>query len=115
MYDALKETTEKLEKLFPDYIIWNEFHFKDIKKEECIQINDILNQMFLKFFCEITLLPLSAFHASEAGEQYDDLIKAMEEQIDYSLDILYRFDISNNLKLRTEFEPFIFDLQSLKM
>jgi|LGVF01.1.fsa_nt_gb hypothetical protein len=115
MLRELENTRKRLEKMFPSFISGRQLSFSKANKSQRMKVSDELNQTFLKFFCKVTSLPLAASHSYEVGEQYDDLVKAAEEQAGKSLNHLHRFDMSRNLNLRAQFRPFIIDYVSGKI
>lgn len=69
IYERLKEGVNIIESKFPGLLHGRNYHVSEASIESRMLINDKLNQMFLRYFVDITGLPISVYHARDAGIQ----------------------------------------------
>jgi hypothetical protein len=106
----LARIKDALERVCPGSIKGDTMDLACMERSQVFQLNDLLNQTFLRYFSRITSLPIGALHASEAAEQINQLVRTLE-QVSGQPILFNHFDMSRNLQLRTEFKPEVIDIR----
>lgn len=101
LYDRIREFQEVVARMLPKLLHQEEISSVQLTAEQ-MQFNDLLNQVFLRYFVDITGLPISAYHASEAGVQFDVLAEVWRKK---SGATSHRTDTTGNLAQRLAFRP----------
>lgn len=113
LYECLRDEVGNLSKQFPSLFKDNFFFVGKAINKEIMLINDQINQVFLKFFAEISNLPLSVYHAYQAGEQYDRLLDHIKDNKGENIK-RYHFDMSRDIDMRDKFKPYVKKINNSK-
>jgi len=73
-----------------------------LSKEQIMLMNDSLNQIFLRYFVDQTELPIGAFHAAEAGAQFDIAAEQLRKKFGIGF---RRNDTTGDIGARAKFLP----------
>jgi len=102
IYERLEETLRLLQSKFPEFFNGCEYLIADAPLESRMLVNDEINQTFLRYFVDITGLPVSVYHAKDAGMQFDALCEAFEIRTGIPF---HRIDMSGDIARRASFTP----------
>jgi hypothetical protein len=102
--ERLRQTASLIKSKFPKLCDGRHYQVLETNRESRMLVNDEINQTFLRFFVDITGLPVSAYHARDAGKQWDALAGVFEKKVGIKL---FRYDMTDDIRRRASFKPIV--------